>query len=113
MTDYTFMKRRRSRLLVTCARCILNGGKGVRDTDSMSASFDELLEEAEAVSVDGWDFSWLEGRATEERPPWGYARLLGQRLAGVEASLDIQTGGGDVLAQWTCGRPDYAWGSMT
>lgn len=84
VTDYTF---------------ILNGRDGVRHTDSMPESFDELIDEADAVSVDGWDFSWLEGRATEERPPWGYARLLGQRLAGVEASLDIQTGGGEVLAQ--------------
>lgn len=65
----------------------------------MSASFDELIAEANAVSVDGWDFSWLQGRATEERPPWGYARLLGERLAGADASLDIQTGGGEVLAQ--------------
>jgi SAM-dependent methyltransferase len=99
VTDYTFTKPLRCRLLVTCACSILNGGNCVRHTDPMGASFDELIEEAEAVSVDGWDFSWLEGRATEERPPWGYARLLGQKLAGVEASLDIQTGGGEVLAQ--------------
>ena len=51
----------------------------------------------------GWDFSWFEGRATEERPPWGYARMLGERmsaLAGVPdaAALDLQTGGGEVLA---------------
>ncbi|MGO4201018.1 VWA domain-containing protein [Rhodococcus sp. TAF43] len=25
----------------------------------------------EVVSVSGWDFSWLDGRATEERPSWG------------------------------------------
>ncbi|MBA3310888.1 MAG: alpha/beta fold hydrolase [Nocardioidaceae bacterium] len=24
--------------------------------------------------------SWLDGRATEERPPWGYARLVAERL---------------------------------
>ncbi|WP_026818714.1 class I SAM-dependent methyltransferase [Arthrobacter castelli] len=65
----------------------------------MSASFQELIAEAEAVDVSGWDFSWLKGHATEERPPWGYARLLGQRLSGAEASLDIQTGGGEVLAR--------------
>jgi SAM-dependent methyltransferase len=63
-----------------------------------SATFDELVAEADAVSVDGWDFSWLDGRATEERPSWGYARSLGERLAGATASLDIQTGGGEVLA---------------
>lgn len=62
-------------------------------------TFDELVAEGESVPVEGWDFSWLEGRATEERPPWGYSRLLAQRMAGAAAALDIQTGGGEVLAQ--------------
>lgn len=66
---------------------------------AVGASFDELVAEADAVSVDGWDFSWLDGRATEERPPWGYARLLGERMAASPASLDIQTGGGEILAR--------------
>jgi len=61
--------------------------------------FEELVAIGEAADVSGWDFSWLEGRATEERPPWGYARLLGERLARATASLDVQTGGGEVLAQ--------------
>src|SRR5215471_6835711 len=60
--------------------------------------FDELVGEAAEVSVDGWDFSWLAGRATEERPSWGYQRLLRERLAAATAALDIQTGGGEVLA---------------
>nr|WP_158868251.1 class I SAM-dependent methyltransferase [Leifsonia sp. AG29] len=60
--------------------------------------FDELIEAGEAADISGWDFSWLEGRATEERPPWGYARLLAERLATAHASLDVQTGGGEVLA---------------
>ncbi len=64
----------------------------------MSRSFGALVEEAEAVSVAGWDFTWLDGRATEERPSWGYQRLLRDRLAGVHAALDIQAGGGEVLA---------------
>jgi SAM-dependent methyltransferase len=58
----------------------------------------ELVAEADAQPVAGWDFSWLEGRATEERPAWGYSRLLRKRLAGVRAVLDIQTGGGEVFA---------------
>ncbi|MFF5091274.1 class I SAM-dependent methyltransferase [Streptomyces niveus] len=61
-------------------------------------TFDELIAEAEAVSVDGWDFSWLDGRATEERPPWGYARSMAERMGRATAALDIQTGGGEVLA---------------
>ncbi|MGH3302872.1 MAG: SAM-dependent methyltransferase, partial [Streptosporangiaceae bacterium] len=31
----------------------------------------ELVAEGAAVPVEGWDFSWFEGRATEERPAWG------------------------------------------
>ncbi|MEU5345825.1 class I SAM-dependent methyltransferase [Streptomyces sp. NPDC020766] len=61
-------------------------------------SFEELVAEAAAVPTEGWDFSWFEGRATEERPSWGYARAMGERLATAEAALDIQTGGGEVLA---------------
>ncbi|MFL6119046.1 class I SAM-dependent methyltransferase [Actinophytocola sp.] len=61
-------------------------------------SFEELIAEADAVPVDGWDFSWLDGRATEERPPWGYQRLMGERMATATVALDLQTGGGEVLA---------------
>jgi SAM-dependent methyltransferase len=61
-------------------------------------AFDALVAEAVEVSVDGWDFSWLDGRATEERPSWGYQRRLSQALAAASAALDIQTGGGEVLA---------------
>lgn len=64
----------------------------------MTRSFEELVAEADSVSVDGWDFSWLNGRASEQRPSWGYQRLMGERLAIAEAALDIQTGGGEVLA---------------
>jgi len=62
------------------------------------ANFEELLAEGESVPVEGWDFSWFEGRATEERPPWGYARMMAARMEGAEAALDIQTGGGEVLS---------------
>ena len=64
----------------------------------MRRSFDDLVDEAAAAPMEGWDFSWLDGRATEERPPWGYQRLLGERLPQVSAALDVQTGGGEVLA---------------
>lgn len=64
----------------------------------MTRTFEDLVEEAAAADVSGWDFGWLDGRASEERPPWGYARLLGERLAGVRSALDLDTGGGEVLA---------------
>ena len=62
-------------------------------------SFDDLVSEAEAAPITGWDFSWLAGRATEERPPWGYARAMAERVRAAGASLDLQTGGGEVLAE--------------
>lgn len=66
--------------------------------DVMERTFDQLVAEADSVSVAGWDFSWLDGRATEQRPSWGYQRLLRGRLAQVNSALDIYTGGGEVLA---------------
>jgi SAM-dependent methyltransferase len=65
----------------------------------MSMSFEELLAEADTVDVTGWDFSWLAGRATEERPPWGYQKLMGEKIGRAALTLDIQTGGGEVLAE--------------
>ncbi|WGX98386.1 class I SAM-dependent methyltransferase [Nocardioides sp. L-11A] len=65
-------------------------------------AFEELVAEAEQADVSGWGFGWLDGRASEERPPWGYSRLLAERLAGVGdhgAALDLDTGGGEVLAE--------------
>lgn len=60
--------------------------------------FERLLAEAESVPVDGWDFSWFDERASEQRPSWGYAGLMSRRMATAGAALDIQTGGGEVLA---------------
>jgi SAM-dependent methyltransferase len=74
---------------------------------SVEKSFDELVDEAAQASVEGWDFSWLAGRATEERPSWGYQRLLSGRLAAASAALDIQTGGGEVLAG--AGAENFPW----
>jgi SAM-dependent methyltransferase len=63
-----------------------------------NASAGELIAEGESVPLAGWDFSWFSGRASEERPPWGYARLLAGRLTDANAALDVQTGGGEVLS---------------
>ncbi|MEV8595899.1 class I SAM-dependent methyltransferase [Streptomyces sp. NPDC052012] len=60
-------------------------------------SFEDLLAEGVSVPIEGWDFSWFEGRATEARPSWGYATAMAERLAHATAALDVQTGGGEVL----------------
>lgn len=62
-------------------------------------TFDDLVDEGAAADVSGWGFEWLDGRATEERPPWGYSRLLASRLAQVGSALDIDTGGGEIIAE--------------
>lgn len=62
-------------------------------------TFDEEIAEGLAVPTDGWDFSWFDGRATEERPGWGYVGLCGERLGQVDAVLDVDTGGGEVFAE--------------
>jgi SAM-dependent methyltransferase len=72
--------------------------------------FEEFVAEGSQVCVDGWDFSWFDGRASEERPPWGYARLLGERMRALAAvpgaaALDLQTGGGEVLASIPAAPP--------
>lgn len=63
------------------------------------STLDALIGESESEPVAGWDFSWLEGRATEERPSWGYSQLLVSRVADADSVLDIQTGGGEVFAE--------------
>ncbi|MEV1287654.1 methyltransferase domain-containing protein [Micromonospora sp. NPDC049679] len=62
-------------------------------------AFNDLVDEAASVDASGWSFDWLDGRATEERPPWGYSRLLAARLAQATSALDIDTGGGEIIAE--------------
>jgi len=58
---------------------------------------DALIAEADAASVDGWDFGWIDGRATEQRPTWRFSELLARRIAVAPSPLDLETGGGEVL----------------
>jgi SAM-dependent methyltransferase len=73
-------------------------GGGDWNARGVTRTFDDLVAEAAAAPVEGWDFSWLDGRATEQRPSWGYQRMMGERMARASAALDVQTGGGEVLA---------------
>jgi SAM-dependent methyltransferase len=61
-------------------------------------SFDALVDQAERAPIDGWDFSWLEGRASEERPSWRFAERVAERAAAATRMLDLQSGGGEMLA---------------
>jgi SAM-dependent methyltransferase len=78
---------------------VLGNGVDGLDTILRVRAFEDLVVEAATVDVSGWDFGWLDGRATEERPPWGYSRMLAGRLASVASALDVDTGGGEIIAE--------------
>jgi hypothetical protein len=66
--------------------------------DDRGRSFDALVGEAAAAPIGGWDFGWLEGRATEDRPSWRYSECVAERAARARRMLDLQLGGGEMLA---------------
>jgi SAM-dependent methyltransferase len=59
--------------------------------------FDELVDEAAAAPIIGWDFSWLDGRATEARPSWHYRDRVAERAARATNMLEIECGDGTLL----------------
>ena len=61
-------------------------------------SFEELLAQGDSVPVEGWDFSWFDGRASEQRTSWGYAMMLADPMGRASSVLDVETGGGEVFA---------------
>jgi SAM-dependent methyltransferase len=63
------------------------------------SKIDKLLEEGDSEPTEGWDFSWLSGRAIEERPSWKYFESLTNRIGTAQAVLDVQTGGGERFAE--------------
>ncbi len=65
----------------------------------MAPSFEELIANAQAAPIEGWDFGWLAGRATEERPSWRYSEIVAERAKLASRMLDLQSGGGEMLAR--------------
>jgi hypothetical protein len=61
-------------------------------------AFDDLVTEALAAPVSGWDFSWLGPGPTGGRLPWSYRREVARRAALADPMLDMGTGGGERLA---------------
>ena len=62
-------------------------------------TFEQLVAEGDAEPTEGWDFSWLNNRATEQRPSWKFFDALVVRMANVDAVLDVQTGGGERFSE--------------
>jgi SAM-dependent methyltransferase len=65
----------------------------------MYPTFEQLIELGLAQELNGWDFSWLNRRTSEEPLPWDYERIARSRMAGAEAVLDIDTGGGELYSR--------------
>lgn len=64
-----------------------------------SGSYEQLVAEALAAPVQGWDFAWLAGRAVGSEPSWSYTDEVVALLPRAGRVLDIDTGGGEQLAQ--------------
>jgi SAM-dependent methyltransferase len=60
--------------------------------------FEQLVTEAVHVPLKGWDFSWLKGRSAGSDPSWSYPELAGELVRGSMSLLDVDTGGGELLA---------------
>jgi SAM-dependent methyltransferase len=65
---------------------------------SADADVDLLLAEAAAEPLSGWDFTRLAERVISDPLPWDYAALAAAAAEQAERALDIDTGGGEVLA---------------
>ena len=82
--------------------------------DSAAArSYDELVAAASAALTEGWDFSFLAGRIGDSPLPWNYVELAQAAVAEARAVLDLDTGGGETLAEVLGGIPDSIDSSRT
>jgi SAM-dependent methyltransferase len=73
-------------------------GKETQPMRASTKTFNTLVAEALATDFTGWDFSWSAGRWREEEPPWDYAAIVSEKWIDVRALLDMDTGGGEMLA---------------
>ena len=60
--------------------------------------FRRLVDAAARVVLRGWDFSFLSGRVVATPLPWDYVLLAREAAARASRVLDVDTGGGEVLA---------------
>ncbi len=58
----------------------------------------EWLNEEQAPFA-GWDFSHINDRTIEEKPPWSYAAMARSLMRAASSALDLGTGGGEILAE--------------
>jgi SAM-dependent methyltransferase len=63
------------------------------------SDFDHLVDEASRAPIEGWDFSWLDGRAIEERPTWHYFDRVAERVVDAGSLLELQAGTGAMISK--------------
>ena len=51
----------------------------------------------EAAVFEGWDFSYLKDRASQDEPPWSYRDVAANLIPAARHPLDVDTGGGEFL----------------
>lgn len=51
------------------------------------------------MPIIGWEFAWLDGRASGSDPTWSYPGLARPLLRAAESLLDLDTGGGELLVE--------------
>src|SRR5262245_1946927 len=61
--------------------------------------YETLVGEAVGVDIVGWEFAWLDGRAVGSEPSWSYPHLARPLLRHATSLLDLDTGGGELLAE--------------
>jgi SAM-dependent methyltransferase len=62
-------------------------------------TYADLVGAAVDVSVRGWEFSWPDGRAEGSEPSWSYPDQARGLLRRAGSALDLDTGGGEMLAE--------------
>ena len=61
--------------------------------------YEALVGEAVGVPIIGWEFAWLDGRAAGSEPSWSYPSVVRPHLRHARSVLDLDTGGGELLAE--------------
>ncbi len=64
------------------------------------SAFEQYYEQAAHAPLEGWDFSFLEGRYTAEELPWDYPKTVERYLRQSQSLLDMETGGGELLSSF-------------
>jgi hypothetical protein len=57
----------------------------------------EQWKRDERAAFEGWDFSYIASRSSQDDPPWSYRDRAGELVRSARRLLDVDTGGGEFL----------------